>query len=65
MFTQGCSGAGTLFVKVRPLLIAGPCVIAAAWLSLLWWTKVLFDEFGYVVRTVFILVTISQSHVIR
>jgi len=31
------------------LLIAAPCVIAAAWLSLLWWTKVLFDEFGWAV----------------
>jgi len=45
----GCSGAATLFAKVRPLLIAAPCVIAAAWLSLLWWTKVLFDEFGWAV----------------
>ncbi|KAF9792434.1 hypothetical protein BJ322DRAFT_1207045 [Thelephora terrestris] len=45
----GCSGAGTLFVKVRPLLIAAPCVIAAAWLILLWWTKALFDEFGWAV----------------
>jgi len=34
---------------VRPLLIAAPCVIAAAWLSLLWWTKALFDEFGWAV----------------
>lgn len=44
-----CAGAGTLFAKVRPLLIAAPCVIGAAWLSLLWWTKALFDEFGWAV----------------
>jgi len=45
----GCAGAGTLFAKVRPLLIAAPCVIAASWLSLLWWTKVLFTEFGWAI----------------
>ncbi|KAF9653141.1 hypothetical protein BDM02DRAFT_3160071 [Thelephora ganbajun] len=44
-----CSGAGTLFAKIRPLLITAPCVIAAAWLSLLWWTKVLFAEFGWAI----------------
>jgi len=43
------------------LLIAAPCVIAASWLSLLWWTKALFAEFGYVAGPIFILVTISQT----
>lgn len=62
-FTQKCSGAGTLFARVRPLLIAAPCVIAAAWLSLLWWTKALFDEFGYVVRGASAFVIISKNHI--
>jgi len=44
-----CAGAGTLFAKVRPLLIAAPCVIGASWLSLLWWTKALFAEFGWAI----------------
>ena len=45
---------------MRPLLIAAPCVIAAAWLSLLWWTKVLFGEFGCVTGSLRLDIDFSQ-----
>jgi len=44
--SQNCDGPGTLWRKIEPLLIVAPCVIAAAWLAMLFWIKQLYAEFG-------------------
>lgn len=44
-----CPGPGTLWRKVRPFVIVTPCVIAAAWLCMLFWIKQLYAEFGWAI----------------
>jgi len=45
----GCEGPGSLWAAVEPLLIAVPCVLAASWLTLIYWTRALYFEFGWAV----------------
>lgn len=45
---QQASGPGSLYNKVLPYLIVAPVIIAASWLSLLFWIRELYFEFGYV-----------------
>jgi len=44
-----CGGSGTLWAKVRPLLIAVPCVIGLSWFALLFFVKPLYQEFGWAI----------------
>lgn len=44
-----CDGPGTLWRKVEPFLITAPCIIAAAWLLMLFWIKQLYAEFGWAI----------------
>ncbi|KII88551.1 hypothetical protein PLICRDRAFT_41726 [Plicaturopsis crispa FD-325 SS-3] len=44
-----CQGPGTLWNKVEPFLIVAPCVIAVAWVALLFWVKELYAEFGWAI----------------
>jgi len=44
-----CDGPGSLWSVVEPLLIAVPCILAASWLALIWWTRALYFEFGWAV----------------
>ncbi|KAK0240161.1 hypothetical protein EDD85DRAFT_824515 [Armillaria nabsnona] len=44
-----CDGPGSLWRRVEPYLIVTPCVIAASWLSILFWTKQLYEEFGWAI----------------
>jgi hypothetical protein len=45
----GCTGSGTLWQKVRPLLIVAPCIIGVAWTSMIWWAWNLYTEFGWAI----------------
>jgi hypothetical protein len=45
-----CDVPGSLWRKILPYLIVTPCVIAAAWLVILFWVKQLYGEFGSVSR---------------
>ncbi|KAF9532963.1 hypothetical protein CPB83DRAFT_846682 [Crepidotus variabilis] len=47
----GCGGPGTLWAKVEPYLIVAPCIIAASWISMLFFIKKLYSEFGYLILT--------------
>jgi len=47
--TLTCDGPGTLWSKVQPLLIVVPCVIGAAWISMFFWIKQLYAEFGWAI----------------
>lgn len=38
---------GWLWSKVKPFLIVVPCIVAVSWLSLIFWIKQLFGEFGW------------------
>jgi len=44
-----CGGSGTLWMKVKPLLIVVPCIIGAAWLAMLFCIKQLYGEFGWAI----------------
>ncbi|PBK78126.1 hypothetical protein ARMSODRAFT_1010740 [Armillaria solidipes] len=44
-----CDGPGSLWRRVEPYLIVTPCVIAASWLSILFCTKQLYEEFGWAI----------------
>lgn len=44
-----CDGVGSLWQRVQPFLIVAPCVIAAAWLFMLFWIKKLYAEFGWAI----------------
>jgi len=44
-----CGNPGSLWSEVQPLLIAVPCVLAASWVALVWWTRALYFEFGWAV----------------
>jgi hypothetical protein len=44
--TQICGGAGTLWAKVKPLLIVAPCILTISWFFMLFFIKKLFEEFG-------------------
>jgi len=44
-----CGGAGTLWAKVKPLLIVAPCVLAVSWFFMLFFIKKLFEEFGWAI----------------
>lgn len=44
-----CDGPGSLWRRVEPYLIVTPCIIAASWLSILFWTKQLYEEFGWAI----------------
>lgn len=44
-----CGGPHTLFRKVEPFLVVVPCIIALAWLVLLWFVKALYAEFGWAI----------------
>ena len=46
MLYQNCGGAGTLWAKVKPLLIVAPCVLAVSWFFMLFFIRKLFEEFG-------------------
>ncbi|KIJ44409.1 hypothetical protein M422DRAFT_252419 [Sphaerobolus stellatus SS14] len=41
-----CAGPGSLWETVKPLLIAVPCVLGASWVTLIYWTRALYFEFG-------------------
>lgn len=43
---QACGTSGSLWMKIRPLLIAAPCIIGAAWFVMLFFLKQLYEEFG-------------------
>lgn len=43
------SGPGSLWHKVLPYLIVTPVIIAASWLSLLFWVRELYFEFGWAI----------------
>ncbi|KAH9063453.1 hypothetical protein EDB87DRAFT_1603804 [Lactarius vividus] len=44
-----CGGRGTLHKKVEHFLIAVPCVIAAAWLVMVFFVRALYYEFGWAI----------------
>ncbi|KZP12002.1 hypothetical protein FIBSPDRAFT_172590 [Athelia psychrophila] len=44
-----CSGPGTLIAKIRPFLIAVPCVLATAWIAMLFCIRALYFEFGWAI----------------
>jgi len=44
-----CGGPGTLFRKVEHLLIAVPCIIAAAWFIIIFFVRALYFEFGWAI----------------
>ncbi|KAG7092440.1 hypothetical protein E1B28_008795 [Marasmius oreades] len=44
-----CDIPGSLWREIRPFLIVSPCVIAAAWLALVYWMKALYAEFGWAI----------------
>ncbi|KAL5490355.1 hypothetical protein ACEPAI_5188 [Sanghuangporus weigelae] len=45
----GCDGPGTLWRIVEPFLIVVPCVLAVAWLIMIFFVRELFIEFGWAV----------------
>ncbi|KAI9466195.1 hypothetical protein BJY52DRAFT_1201837 [Lactarius psammicola] len=44
-----CGGPGTLYRKVEHLLIAVPCIIAAAWFVMVFFVRALYYEFGWAI----------------
>ncbi|KAH9180534.1 hypothetical protein EDB89DRAFT_2120712 [Lactarius sanguifluus] len=44
-----CGGRGTLYRKVEHLLITVPCIIAAAWLVMIFFVRALYYEFGWAI----------------
>lgn len=42
-------GPGSLFHKVLPYLVVSPVIIAVSWLSLLFWIRELYFEFGWAI----------------
>jgi len=44
-----CSGPGSLFDHVLPFLIVSPCILAASLIVLIYFTRSLYFEFGWVV----------------
>ncbi|KAJ3528150.1 hypothetical protein NM688_g8033 [Phlebia brevispora] len=42
-------GSGSLWRKVLPYLIVAPVIIAVSWLSLLFWVRQLYMEFGWAI----------------
>ncbi|PFH54370.1 hypothetical protein AMATHDRAFT_72862 [Amanita thiersii Skay4041] len=44
-----CDGPGTLWRRVEPFVIVAPCVIGASWLSLCYWFRELYAEFGWAI----------------
>ena len=44
-----CPGSRSLWRHVKPLVVTAPCVIAAAWLFMLFWIKELYAEFGWAI----------------
>ncbi|KAI9446473.1 hypothetical protein H4582DRAFT_2108132 [Lactarius indigo] len=44
-----CGGSGTLYRKVEHFLIAVPCIIAAAWLVMIFFVRALYYEFGWAI----------------
>jgi len=44
-----CDSPGSLWRSIEPLLISVPCVLAASWVALLWFTRALYFEFGWAV----------------
>jgi hypothetical protein len=45
---QDCAGPGTLWNRVKPLLVVVPCVIAFSLFVMMFCVKELYAEFGYV-----------------
>lgn len=44
-----CGGPGTLWAKVKPLLIIAPCVMSLSWLLMLFFVTKLYEEFGWAI----------------
>jgi len=44
-----CGGPGTLWMKIKPLLIVVPCIIGVAWVAMLFCIKQLYKEFGWAI----------------
>nr|GAT58701.1 predicted protein [Mycena chlorophos] len=44
-----CGGSGSLYESVQPFLIVVPCIIAAAWLAMMFFVKELYSEFGWAI----------------
>jgi len=44
-----CGGPGTLYKKVEHFLIIVPCIIAAAWLVMIFFVRALYYEFGWAI----------------
>ncbi|XP_006458143.1 hypothetical protein AGABI2DRAFT_115153 [Agaricus bisporus var. bisporus H97] len=47
--TSTCGGNGSLWQRIEPFLVVAPCIIAAAWLFMLFWIKRLYAEFGWAI----------------
>ena len=45
---QNRGGPGSLWRKVLPYLLVTPIIIGVSWLSLLFWVRKLYFEFGCV-----------------
>ncbi|KAI0093651.1 hypothetical protein BDY19DRAFT_265502 [Irpex rosettiformis] len=43
------TGTGSLWKKVEPLLIVSPVIIGVSWLSLAYWARALYFEFGWAI----------------
>lgn len=46
---EQCGTSGSLWMKIRPLLIAAPAIIGAAWFVMLFFVKQLYGEFGWAI----------------
>jgi len=46
---RNCGGPGTLWRSVEPFLIVAPCIIAGAWLFMIFLIKNLYSEFGWAI----------------
>ncbi|KAF9264697.1 hypothetical protein L218DRAFT_998206 [Marasmius fiardii PR-910] len=44
-----CDIPGSLWRQIEPFLIISPCVIAAAWVAMVFWMKALYAEFGWAI----------------
>lgn len=44
-----CGGSGTLWVAVQPYLLVAPSVIGASWITLFFWVRKLYYEFGWAI----------------
>ncbi|KAF5331136.1 hypothetical protein D9619_005568 [Psilocybe cf. subviscida] len=46
---EKCGTSGSLWMKIKPLLIAAPCIIGASWFVMLFFVKKLYEEFGWAI----------------